>query len=45
MRRNWKTPEEIQFQKKHREKILFLAIPVLSILLGVVIAIAANSGF
>ncbi|MBF0705608.1 MULTISPECIES: hypothetical protein [Bacillales] len=45
MRRNWKTPEEIQFQKKRREKILFLAIPILSILLGVVIAIAANSGF
>ncbi|MBN8210736.1 hypothetical protein JI666_18420 [Bacillus sp. NTK071] len=44
MNRNWRTPEEIQFQKKRKEKMLFLAIPIISILLGVLIAIISNQG-
>ncbi|MDQ0482672.1 hypothetical protein [Guptibacillus hwajinpoensis] len=44
MNRNWRTPEEIQFQKKRKEKMLFLAIPIFSIILGVLIAIIANKG-
>lgn len=35
MNRKWKAPEEILYQKKRKEKMLFLAIPLLSILLGV----------
>ena len=42
MNRKWKTPEEIQYQKKRKEKLLFLAIPLLSILLGVSIAVLTN---
>jgi hypothetical protein len=42
MKRHWKTPEEIQYQKKRKEKMLFLAIPLLSILLGVSIAVLTN---
>lgn len=44
MNKNWRTPEEIQFQKKRKEKMLFLAIPIFSIILGVLIAIIANQG-
>ncbi|WP_169525336.1 hypothetical protein [Pseudalkalibacillus hwajinpoensis] len=44
MKRNWRTPEQIQFQKKRKEKVLFLAIPIFSIILGVLIAIISNQG-
>lgn len=44
MNRNWRTPEEIQFQKKRKEKMLFLAIPIFSIILGVLIAIISSQG-
>ncbi|WP_273851369.1 hypothetical protein [Guptibacillus spartinae] len=39
----WKTPEEIQFQKKRKEKLLFLATSLLSILLGT--ALLTNKGW
>ncbi|MGA9287730.1 MAG: hypothetical protein WBV93_05200 [Anaerobacillus sp.] len=44
MKRNWKTPEQIQFQKNQRKKLLYLALPLLSILLGVLIAVISNQG-
>ncbi|WP_347548752.1 hypothetical protein ABFG93_14585 [Pseudalkalibacillus hwajinpoensis] len=44
MNKNWKTPEEIHFLKKRKEKLLLIAIPLLSILLGVLIAIVSNKG-
>ncbi|WP_255461892.1 hypothetical protein [Pseudalkalibacillus hwajinpoensis] len=42
MNRKWKAPEEILYQKKHKEKMLFLALVLFTILSGISIAVLTN---
>ncbi|AGX06284.1 MULTISPECIES: hypothetical protein [Bacillus] len=42
MKRNWTTPEEIKRKKQLKKRLLYISIPVVTVLASAVVTILAN---